>query len=321
LELMQIWKCWYSHLHTISIEAELFDSGNGAKPTRTAVFFSGGIDSFFTLLRHCGQEVRPTPILIDDLLTVWGFDVPLQNAEAFSRVRKTMQGVAMHIGKETVDIATNLRETAWQKISWHDLGFGCALVSTALFLERRYSRLLIAGDRSYRELHPRGSHPLTDPLFSTGQTKVIHDGAGFNRVQKTQLVAESDLAMQTLRVCWRSRTDKNCGHCEKCYRTMITLELLGALKRSETFPSKSLEVANIRRIYCASPTMASSFKDVQDLAKEKGRTDIIRAIDQALKRSKRLNVLLPWVRRLRSVRFFWKFAGPLERALLAGSLR
>ena len=50
-ELMRIWKCWYPHLHLIPIEAEV-EIKRHESPERTAAFFSGGVDSFFTVLWH-----------------------------------------------------------------------------------------------------------------------------------------------------------------------------------------------------------------------------------------------------------------------------
>lgn len=46
------------------------------------------------------------------------------------------------------------------------------------------------------------------------------------RFQKTAAIADYELARKHLDVCFNFN---NCGHCSKCYRTLITLELLGKL--------------------------------------------------------------------------------------------
>jgi hypothetical protein len=49
-------------------------------------------------------------------------------------------------------------------------------------------------------------------------------------------VAASDEALATLRVCTKLPQGLvNCGHCEKCIRTMLSLLAVGALERCPTF--------------------------------------------------------------------------------------
>ena len=67
-ELMRIWKYWYPHLHVVPMEAEAVDIEQHELPTRTAAFFSGGIDSFFTILHHTAGFVPGVQHNIDDLL-------------------------------------------------------------------------------------------------------------------------------------------------------------------------------------------------------------------------------------------------------------
>src|SRR5262249_41290566 len=164
---------------------------------RTGAFFSGGIDSFYTVLRNRrGAEGLPT----DDLILVRGFDYPLEQAEAFERHRKRMSEVADALGMELVHVATNLRCTRLSVASWGDLWHGAALSSVGLALERRYRFLLLASTSKYSELVPYGSHPLTDDLMSTRSLRVLHDGATATRLDKTQYVAQSPLAVEHLHV-------------------------------------------------------------------------------------------------------------------------
>jgi hypothetical protein len=52
-------------------------------------------------------------------------------------------------------------------------------------------------------------------------------------------VASSPLALQTLRVCWRSKElQYNCCWCEKCIRTMLCLYVAGVLDRCSAFPGR-----------------------------------------------------------------------------------
>jgi len=320
-QLMRIWKCWYPHLHIVPIEVDLVNMAGASTPSQTAVFFSGGVDSLFSTLRYSEGAPLSSPPGIDDLIFVWGFDIPLQNGEAFARVRDSFKRASAELHKELVDVATSLRTTYWRLADWGLLAHGCGLISTGLVLEKRYCQLLVASSDGYFVMHPWGSHPVTDPLLSTNCTKVIHDGATFDRVEKTELVASSEVARRYLRVCWRSGTDQNCGSCEKCYRTMLTLELLGALNRCPTFRGKRLDVARASKMYYPPAFIPVSTRQVRAFALRKGRVDIAEAIDRAIRRSLRLNRWLRLVRRLKSMRFLWRWTVPLERALLRSALQ
>lgn len=283
--LLRVWHAWYPTLSVVPIVAEMDVSPGSSEKGKTVAFFSGGLDSFFTLLRDREGDGEPP---IDDLLSIWGFDVPLTNPDAFQRMRGVLQSISDASGKELVTAATNLRQTRWATAAWGPLAHGCGLASVALLLERRWSRVLIASSLDYGHLRPWGSHALTDPLLSTARTVVANDGAGWNRVEKTRLVAQSPLAMRSLRVCWRSRSDTNCGACEKCYRTMTTFWLLGELDRCSTFAAGSFDPGRIDRIFCRSGTTAVLMQEIRELAIAIGRGDVARAIDRGLARSRRL---------------------------------
>jgi hypothetical protein len=286
-QLLRVWHSWYPALSVVPVVADMDRSASSEKGGngRTVALFSGGLDSFFTLLRDREADGEPP---VDDLLSIWGFDVPLTNPDAFQRMRPVLQNVANASGKELVTAATNLRQTGWATAAWGPLAHGCGLACVALLLERRWTRVLIASSYGYAHLHPWGSHALTDPLLSTGRTAVVHDGAASNRVEKTRIVAQSAIAMRSLRVCWRSRTDHNCGACEKCYRTMTTLWLLGALDTCSTFAAGSFDPDKINRIFCRGDGCVVYMREIRQLALETGHGNVVRAVDRALARSRRL---------------------------------
>ncbi|MGH7146334.1 MAG: hypothetical protein ACREIJ_00320 [Nitrospiraceae bacterium] len=315
-ELMHIWKCWYPNLHVIPVEAETIENNREEAPAKTAAFFSGGVDSFFTVLRHDNGSEFPRKSHVDELLCVWGLDVPLNNAEAFKRLKEVLSRAASDLGKVLVDVATNIRETEWRRTDWAHLSYNCALTSVALTLEPRYRQVLIASSNDYRELSPWGSHVLTDPLLSTKSLRIVHDGPAYSRLSKTEYVAKSEVALRSLRVCWRLGNDENCRACEKCYRTMLTLELLGALDRCITFQGATVDPKVVRSIYIPSDEQ-NTYRDLHALALRIGKRDVAKAIDRGLRNSARLRRWLDVVRSLRTKRFVWRWAQPLEYALLA----
>lgn len=314
-ELLRIWRTWYPHLLESEIHAPTI-RGAASLESRTASFFSGGVDSFFTVLRHDAGHGTPRSMGIDDLLFIRGFDLPRSNRTALDTVSDRLGTVADALGKRLVVVEMNLRETRFAEANWSGLTHAAALAAAGLTLERGYGTLLIPSSAGYRDLRSWGSHPLTDPLFSTSGTDVLHDGPAFMRVEKTEYVTGSEVALAALRVCWKSETGDNCGHCNNCYRTMLTLELLGALDRCATFDRGDLDLRQARRIYCSRSFDVRQFGYIRDLAETRGRSDIASAIRASLRGSARLTDRITRVRALRDRRVAWRWVPGLERWML-----
>jgi hypothetical protein len=320
-ELMRIWKGWYPHLHIVPIEAEIIDSEPRRLPAKTASFFSGGVDSFHAILHNDENAVSTSSTVVDDLVAIWGFDVSLRNLNAFKRVRESLQIAADELGKELVVISSNLRDTQFQQADFSFLAHVSFLASAVLALEARYSTVLIPSSYAEKDLHPWGSHPLTDPLYSSKKTTFIHYSCEFDRIEKTKFIAQSDTALRALRVCWLSDSGENCGVCNKCYRTKITLALVDALDRCTTFSDKRLDLNKVARIYSASQRDIIFLRNLQAAATKQGQEDIADAIDRSLQFSAYLDRrwLLPtfWQVKeyLQTKPTFWRFLRPLRKIL------
>jgi hypothetical protein len=316
-QITRIWSSWYPQIARPRVEAEPDDRSRSAAADTAAAFFSGGVDSFFTLLRVRDDVTAIERPPVRSVVTVHGFDVPLHNSGAFARMRSRFDDVVGECGVTAIDVATNLRITRWARAPWGRLAHGCALAAIAHVL-RTYSTVYIAATGGYRDLHPWGSHPLTDPLLSTERTRIVHDGAAFTRVEKTRLLTTSNAAMRTLRVCWKSESDENCGRCNKCLRTMLILELLGALDRCETFDASRVGIVAASRILCAEPWDFRELRDIRALATERGRPDLANAATISMRGSRRLTRALGAVRSLHRHTAIRSLTSRLEKRMLAG---
>ena len=319
VHLMHVWRAWYPDLRPVSIDAAVAPETLPARPSRTAAFLSGGVDSLFTALRPREQVRTAERGRIDDLITVWGLDISHDRSAAVARLVQRHREVAGDLGLEFLDIGTNVRSTRWADADWGRVAHGCALAAVALILERRYDRVLVAATGGYRDLHPWGSHPLTDPLFSTETMAIVHDGAAFTRVQKSRLLGESPVAARALHVCWKSGDDTNCGACNKCYRAMLILELLGTLRHCRTLPPR-IDLARASRIFCGESWDFRELTDIEKLARSEGRHDIARAAARSMRASRRLARQLRLVRRLRAHPRLGRLPWRLEQRLLRGWL-
>jgi hypothetical protein len=198
-----------------------------------ASFFTGGVDSFFTALRHLPR--------LDALVFVHGFDVPLEELPDLRReVSAGLRTAAEELGKPLVEVETNLHDFSDRFESpWGTTFHGAALAAVAHVLSPSFREVLIGGTHTYADLFPWGSHPVADPLLSSDRVRLVHDGADADRVEKTIAVAGSDVALRHLRVCWENRDGTyNCGQCRKCLRTQIALRIAGKLEACSTLPDR-----------------------------------------------------------------------------------
>jgi hypothetical protein len=128
---------------------------------------------------------------------------------------------------------------------YHFWGFefgGCALAAVAHAFSGYLAHMSIASTCGLSNLSPWGSHPVLDPLYSSCDMRIRHDGITLTRLEKTRLVAEWNTALRHLRVCncFKKYTQHqlNCCRCEKCVRTMLALAALGKLGSTPSFPAQ-----------------------------------------------------------------------------------
>jgi hypothetical protein len=105
------------------------------------------------------------------------------------------------------------------------------LAAAGLLLTKKIATLVIPSSNDYDHPHAWGSHWETDPFWGRPQRfNIIHGTNAINRRDKIFKIAEENLVKDHLRVCWKN-IDKtgNCSKCEKCLRTMVTLQASGRL--------------------------------------------------------------------------------------------
>ena len=214
--VLAIWREWYPELHDVHIQCPVLSyqvPDQASCAARTAVFFSGGIDSYFTIARRMpGNDFEiPTVGKVDDLLTVWGFDVGVNDETQFRPLAEMLIASTKRMGLNHVIFRTNLRVSEKLipfKDMWRRLSHGAGLAFIGLTLEKTYKAVVIGSSYKYGNLFPWGSHPLHDVLFSTSALQFTHDGASFTRVEKTDVVAK-------LPVADRKSTRLNSSHIQK----------------------------------------------------------------------------------------------------------
>jgi Polysaccharide pyruvyl transferase len=258
----------------IEVLAEPGESARRDQGGGVAAFFSGGVDSLTTVLRH--PEIT-------HLVHIEGFDVPLERTDVTAMVRERIAATAAELGKELVRVETNVRELSDPYLPWVTY-YGAALGTVALLLSGEMSRVLIASGLTHPGLYENGSHPLLDHLWGADRVEIVHDGAALSRVAKLRLLADDPTARRMLRVCWQNPGGAyNCGRCEKCLRTMVTLEILGVRDRFEAFPD-SLDLDAVAATELTNRPEVEFWLDALELAVEEGaRGELIDAVERCLR--------------------------------------
>jgi hypothetical protein len=223
------------HLKKIKIKNLVPRPANLPKENRMGMFFSAGVDSFYSLLKLKDE--------ITDLVFIHGFDFSLSSYARREKMSQIVRKIGAHFGKRVIEIESNLRlfiQRSFQKpnLLWIDSA-GLFRISVAHLLSPFFRRIY------FPDAH--------DPPWGTETLEFFHDGCAATRVEKVAFISQSEVALQNLQVCrentavlnasWQtgigdSATLYNCGSCEKCIRTMINLHIAGALERCPTLPNK-----------------------------------------------------------------------------------
>jgi len=190
-----------------------------------AIMYSAGVDSTYSLLRYEEQ--------ITHMVRLFGYQ-NLDNPKDTAQVIERDSAYATELGKRYIPVRTNFREYMNERKIGMASYWGFPLYAVALALG--FSRYIFPANYSYFDLHPTGSHPLTDPLWGNEQIQIDHDIC-VRRSEKLKHIVKSPHALSRLHVCWRFPAE-NCGYCSKCVRTATTLRMLGA--KTETMPDISV---------------------------------------------------------------------------------
>ena len=318
--VMAIWSSWYPQFRPIVLAAPTA-AEERAKPGRlVGAFFSGGVDSTYSVIHHDQQSISR----VEELIFVRGFDIHLSKDAALAAAEDRVRRMAAKLGKPLITIATNLRDTRLREANWEKMAHATVLAALGLMLSRRYRQVLIGSAVPADMKRPLGSHPAVYPNLSTRSTEIALDAADTTRSTKIAALCKRPDLLDDLRVCWEAEAGDNCGRCAKCLYTMATLEIHGALANSGAFPDTQLDHGRLRSTFTGRKDYY--FEDVRDAARGLGRTDVADSLEAAIAMSNRLrrwlllDLVTPLFERLRFNPALRRLTGPL-RPIVWHSLR
>lgn len=211
--------------------------------SREAIFFTGGVDSMSTVLRHR----KKNPLLI----SIWGSEQRVHQEDAWDAVSASQMEAARMLGLKRTVIVSNFRDVMNQwvlepyfpanlKRSWYvEIAYGSIFLglSAPLAWREGIGSIRISSSYTARNI-PDGADPeLIRNTYWSG-TKAFYDGEREERQEKLESIAtvmRDHFPELKLNVCTLAKDDGNCSLCEKCCRTMTALALTGTDPRQHGF--------------------------------------------------------------------------------------
>jgi pyruvyl transferase EpsO len=222
----------WCRLAPVALRAPLLQevAGGGA----CGLFFTGGVDSFFSIHDPDGNLGASSVLVFAE-----GFDVPLASGPLRSRIKERLREAARLMGKAFIPVATNYRALTDPLIPW-EMAHGGGLASSGLAVGGAVRRIGINSSDAYISRTPYGTHPDLDVLWSRRSLEFVPVGTPYPRSRKLATLVGDPVARSFLRVCWENIGGRyNCRQCEKCLRTMLQLDAMGAL---DDFPTLAGEI-------------------------------------------------------------------------------
>lgn len=277
-EAQRILASWYRDLRPVRVEAPTrrleAPAGRGI-----GSFFSGGVDSFYSAL---APEIT-------HLVFVHGFDIPIDDHELADKALSSARAAAHELGKELIEVRTNIRRFSDRSSHWGYRYHGAAMAHIGHLLAEHLETIYIPSSYDEKTLMPWGSHPELDHLWSSSAVRFVHHGLSARRVQKIMRLIDCDPAMEHLRVCWlHPNSVYNCGRCEKCIRTVISLQVAGGAGRCRTLPA-AVPVEQIANLPITNHGNLVFAEQNLEALRESGRHDpeLEDALEQCIHRGRR----------------------------------
>ena len=209
-----------------------------------------GVDSLSSFLKHFGDDVmegyKVTHLTLFNSGQLGDYD--LEGAEEnFRKSVEELKPFSEAVNLPVLAINSNLN--SFYRYSGVSLlqSFVNRTICCALALQKLFGKYIYASSYTIKQFtfstidqsHMESAYAS---LLGTDNMELILSNPMLTRVEKTEFISKSPLTPRFLQVCWaeqtalevwhnttflEGKTKKNCGWCDKCLRTLLTLEVLG----------------------------------------------------------------------------------------------
>ncbi len=284
---------WFSDAYGVRLEMD----GEPRAPSDPltdggGMLYSGGVDSQFTLLRWSRLVAPGHPRRIGHCFMIDYNDFRRREpgfADGFRRDKMTLREEEIRRQDKTVrslgarlhPVRTNVQALNDDSSLWVRGFHGSAMAAVAHAASGRAANMTFASS-DIDILRGHGSHPFVDPNWSSHRLRVHHDTNRYTRYRKTEAVAGWAEGLAMLRVCINHNSEApNCGRCEKCLRTMMTLLCFGKLDQAP-FPANDVSAEDLRSIRLDYPNQRRKYFQLLPRLRDLNRRDLHDAIVERL---------------------------------------
>lgn len=197
---------------------------------------SGGVDSFYTLLRHLEREEK-----MYNITHLTFFNVGASGDYGGEEARKKyesrilwIEDVVDQVGKNLICVDSNVSEFLMQR---HVATHTFRTLAIPLALQKLFSKYYFSSGYDfskfmYTEKGTAQYDLLSVQCLSTDCLTFYSSGGETTRLGKIKYISNFPITYQYLNVCGSEAT--NCSRCEKCERTMLELYSIDKLDNYKT---------------------------------------------------------------------------------------
>ncbi|MEM6460924.1 MAG: hypothetical protein AAF724_03320 [Pseudomonadota bacterium] len=266
-EIQRLLCKWYPGYQPVQVQADTlrrrYPEGRG-----TGLFFSGGVDSSYSL----AEENEG----LSALVTIIGADVAPEDLPRAKRLRSIAVDVAAEYQLKPIIVTSNIRDVSDRMIGWVEY-HGAFLAAVRHMLACDLEKQLVASSADNSSWNRRwGSHPALDKLWGTAGAQIEHHGL-VDRLSKIDRIAKEPVLMEHLRVC--NREYEHCGACDSCRFMLTALDLLDLRSLSPTYSHLGSAGSTLR---VTGEGSLSDLTRMRQVAVARERDAVVAAIDSAL---------------------------------------
>jgi hypothetical protein len=273
---------WYGSTRRLPIlEPSLgFVAPHRRIPARSALLFSGGVDSLHLVSRNREALLSGDPRFAD-ALWVTAYDAPV---EGTGKLNAAISRPLEETGVELLPVSSNLRLLDMDLEFFARESLSASFLSAAHLFGRRFCSISIASTAPAARAVPWGSHPSLDPLFGSAALEIRHEPPAVPRLEKVRSIAAWRTALENLHVCNDEPTEEslNCGTCEKCIESMTELIAAGHPGPWPTFPLTDVTAEAIAGVSVLQD-VAAGWEMLPGPLETAGRRDLARAVREKLR--------------------------------------
>ena len=192
---------------------------------------SSGVDSFYSILSNFKtsyHEYDVTHLLVANLFNKYESEEMVR--EKFAVLINNEKPVADELGLDMVSMYTNHHEFWFPDYVEY---YSFRICSYVMAMQKLFHTYYISAGTMFQDSNFRSEDSTDYDVFNTAvasndNVTFYMSGGECGRVQKIDYISDSPTVKKHLHVCTLD-DHKNCSSCDKCMRTMVSLDIVGKL--------------------------------------------------------------------------------------------